>query len=146
MLYHAQSFLQYVVYSVYEAEESQLRKQVAFDSIADVPPDARITVSHTIHEIRIDETNSLRPRTAPHGNESSLKNKKKSDCAMCSPVGIRIVLAIAATRQWPLIKADVRPAFVGTGKDERHFYVRPPCESREKKAQMAPTCCSLWPR
>lgn len=135
MRHHAQSFPQYVLYNAYEAEESEFKKQVECVSIADVPPDANIIASHTIYKIKIAKTNSLRlkARIAPHGNEDSHKNMMKSDCAMRSPVGIRIVLTTAATRRWPLIKADVKSAFLQTGKAERHVYVRSPRESRDKR-------------
>lgn len=56
----------------------------------------------------------------------------KSDFVRCSPVGTRILLAFAATRRWPLIKADVESAFLRAVKAERRVYVRLCRESRDK--------------
>lgn len=52
---------------------------------------------------------------------------------MCSPTGMRIVLTIAALRRWPLAKADVKAAFLRTGRADRDVSVRPPLESEQKQ-------------
>lgn len=51
---------------------------------------------------------------------------------MCSPVGIRKVLAIAAIKKWKVTKSDVKAAFLKSGPAQRDVYVRPPRESKDK--------------
>lgn len=113
LLNHGQSFPQYVMYSAYETEEAEFKKHVRCVPIASIPDDTNIISSHTVYKIKIEDDDSLRlkARIAPHGNEDKIKQSLKSDCAMCSPTGIRIFLSITAIRRWPLVKADVKAAF-----------------------------------
>lgn len=72
-----------------------------------------------------DQTLALKARIAPHGNEDSIQNQLHSDCCMCPPTGIRIVLMVAAVMAWPLRKADMKSAFLHTGAAQRDVYVTP---------------------
>ena len=65
-----------------------------------------------------------------------MKSDLRSDCCMCSPTGLRIVLMTAALHKWKLVKADVKNAFLQTGMAARDVYVIPPKESTNRK--------SLW--
>lgn len=67
----------------------------------------------------------------PHGNEDSERDYLRKDCAMCSPVGIRLVLSLSACKRWRLVKADSKMAFHQTGRGNRQVWVKPPRESRK---------------
>lgn len=99
-----------------------------------VPKNANVISSHVIYTLKVNEDKSLsiRARIAPHGNEDSLRHELKSDCSMCSPSGIRFVLAIAALCKWITTKADAKSAFPKTGKAERDVFVIPLRESMDK--------------
>lgn len=135
MLHHAQGFPQYVITNAYEAEELVFKKFVKCVPKSDVPTDANIISSHTVYKLKVqdDESLCLKARIAPHGNEDSLKSDLKSECSMCSPLGIRVVLTLTAIRRWPIVKADVKSAFLQTGEAQRDVYVRPPRESRDRR-------------
>lgn len=63
-----------------------------------VPNNANIINSHTIYKVKINEDKpmKLKARIAPHGNEDSLKSVLKSDCCICCPTGLRIVVMISS--------------------------------------------------
>lgn len=80
------------------------KKSVCFIKIDDVPKNANIISSHVIYKIKISDDASLKlkARIAPHGNEDSFKFDLKSDCAMCSPCGMRIILSLSSLYKWSL--------------------------------------------
>lgn len=90
--------------------------------------------SHLIYKLKVldDHSLKLKARIASHGNEDSLKNELSSDCSMCCPVGMRLLLSTAALRKWLLIKMDVKPAFLQTRPAQRDVYVVPPRESKDR--------------
>ena len=134
MFHHAQGFPQYAIMNSYEAEELEFKKHVKPVLISDIPPDANVISSHTVYKIKMEENNQLRlkARIAPHGNEDSMKDQLKTDCCMCSPIGIRIILTIATIMKWAIARADAKAAFMKTGRAERDVYVKPPRESLDK--------------
>lgn len=56
----------------------------------------------------------------------------KSECCICPPIGIRVVLSVALLRKWRIVKADAKSAFLQTGPADRDIYVVPPRESKMK--------------
>lgn len=78
-----------------------------------------------------DNSLKLKARIAPHGNEDSIKTELKSDCNMCSPTGVRMVLLIASLEKWRLTNADVKAAFIQTVQAQRNVYAIPPKESTD---------------
>lgn len=135
MRHHAQGFQQAVLYKAYQEQELEFVKRVSRIPISEVPESANVISSHTIYKIKFNDDKSLKlkARIAPHGNEDSLKNDLRSECCMCSPSGVRIVLSIASLRGWRLSKADVKSAFLQTGKAQRDVYVVPPRESLDRR-------------
>lgn len=95
---------------------------------------SNIISSHKIYKIKPidDKTLKLKPRIAPQGNEDSIKMDMRSDCNMCSPCSVRIVLSPASVKCWRVSNADVKAAFIETGQAQRDVYVIPLVNSRTK--------------
>lgn len=95
-----------------------------------VPRDANIISGHVIYKVKVldDATFKLKTRIAPHGNEDSDKSLMKTDCCMCLPLGIRVVLATETVRQWRLVRVDVKALFLQSGPAARAVYDIPPRE------------------
>lgn len=106
---------------------------MAIVPLCNVPPGANVICSDVIYKLQVRDENdlSLKVRIAPHGNEDSLKHKLRSDCAMCIPVGMLILISTAALHGWRLHKLYVKSAFLQTGNAERDVYVVPPRESSD---------------
>lgn len=87
-----------------------------------------------MYKIKVREEEELRwkARITPHGNEYSIKFELKSDCSMCLPLGICMVLTVAMVKTWIIIKPDVKEAFLKTGEAKRDAYVCPPRESKDR--------------
>ena len=134
MRHHAEGYQQPVLIKAYNEEESEFLKTVSVIPRSALPPNSNVISSHTIYKIKVndDDTLKMKARIAPHGNEDSIKAELKSDCNMCSPSGIRIILAFAALKGWIVTKADVKAAFLQTGLALRDVYVIPPRECTNK--------------
>lgn len=77
-------------------------------------------------KVNDDAPLKLKARIVPHGNDDSDKQLMWTDCCMCSPLGIRVVLSTAAYRSWRIVCIDVKTAFLKTGPTDRSVYVIPP--------------------
>lgn len=53
----------------------------------------------------------------------------RSDCSMCPPIEIRVILSNAVLRKWSIVIIDVKSAFLQSGPAQRDVYVLPPRES-----------------
>lgn len=73
----------------------------------------------------------MKARIASHGNVDSQRYQMRSDCSMCSSVGVRALLYTAALRKWLPTKTNVKTAFLQTGLASRDAYVIPPHKSKE---------------
>lgn len=91
--------------------------------------------SHVIYKFTVndDKTLKLKFRIAPHCNENSLRDYLITDCCMCSPTGIRIVLLTSALFKWRLTLLDALTAFLQTGDAERDVYVIHPRQCRDRR-------------
>ena len=138
LISHAQGFSQAAIINAYRTEEDAFKRTVREVSREAVPHNANVISSHVLYKLKINDDNSfkLKARIAPHGNKDSMQSELRSDCCMCSPTGLKIVLMTAAIFKWKLVKADVKNAFLQTGLAERDVYVIPPRESSNRK--------SLW--
>lgn len=98
ILHQAQAFPAYALLSAYEAEEAISKQRVYCTHIDDVPQSASDISSHTVYKIKSDDNRNmqLKARISPQGKECSSKDFMESDCAMCSPTGIRFIFSIAA--------------------------------------------------
>lgn len=94
--------------------------------ISKIPLNANEIASHTIYKIKVndDQEYELNARIAPHGNEDFLKLELSTDCSVCTPTGIRIVLSISAILKWKVSKADAKSVFLQTGDAERERGLR----------------------
>lgn len=90
LFYQVQAFPQYVMLKSYAAEELEFKKRVQCVTIADVLYYANVVSSKTVYEIKTIDDGTLKQmaRIVPHDNVDSYKHLIKSDCAMCSHVGI----------------------------------------------------------
>lgn len=51
---------------------------------------------------------------------------------MCSPIEIRVVISVSTYKKWPIIRADMKTAYLQSGPANRLVYATAPKESREK--------------
>ena len=135
MRHHAQGFDQACMDNAYAVEEDGFKKTVKLIPRDQVPANSNVINSHVIYKVKIndDQTLKLKDRIAPHGNEDSLRSVLKSDCSMCSPTGVRIVIMISSLFGWRIHKLDALTAFLQTGAAERDVYVVPRRECRDRR-------------
>lgn len=103
-----------------------------------VPIGANIIGSHTFYELKKNEngTLKLKARIVPYGNEDKFRHEVTKDYNICPTTVFRILISIAVMKKWYLYKADVKAAFLQTGKVQRAVYVRPPRESSMKATNL----------
>lgn len=53
----------------------------------------------------------------------------RSECCMCPPIGVRVILSNAALRKRRIVKIDVKSAFLQSGPDQPDVHVISPWES-----------------
>lgn len=66
---------------------------------------------HLQDQSKIDNSLKIKSITGPHGNEHSLKHDLLSDCSMCSPVRLRILISTATVNSWYVPKLCSKTAF-----------------------------------
>lgn len=71
-----------------------------------IPAASNVISSHTVYKVQIADERFLRLKAliTPYCNEDSRKHAHRSDCSICSPVGIRIIVSMAEFRKWRLSK------------------------------------------
>lgn len=69
-------------------------------SLAEVPVHASIAGSNVLYKVKHkdDASLKLKARIVPHGSEGQLKPNLKSDCSMCAPHGVRLLLELAVLK------------------------------------------------
>lgn len=134
LFHEAQAFPSHVMLKAYEKDESVFKQHVKCEPVSDVPRSANIISSHTVYNVKKDYDCSLqlKARIVSH-NGDSVKHVIHSDCAMCSPTGIRSVLTISALNQWVISRAEFKAALLQTGQAQQDVFVRLPCESQDKR-------------
>lgn len=96
-------------------------------------------VMSSIRSKSIDDGSLKRKaRIAPHSNEDNDKHLMRTDCCMCSPIGIRIVLSVTSYRGWRIVRVDVKTAFLQTGPAIRVVYMIPTAEYRRRSPLWLP--------
>lgn len=67
-----------------------------------------------LYKVKVEDDHPLRlkDRINSHGNEDAFKGYLRSDCSMCSAVGMLIILSISALRRRRVTKIDVKTAFL----------------------------------
>ena len=136
--FQAQGFEQYILSAAYKKEEESFLKTVKIIPKESLPQDANIIRSHTLYKIKVsdDGTKKLKSRIAPHGNEDSMRLELTTDCATCSPAGLRIIDSIASLLGWLVTRVDAKTAFLQTGKAQREVFVIPPVESEMRSTHV----------
>ena len=134
LAHKAQGFPFHVLQKAYKAEEESFKKTVRVIDPSSVPAKENIISSHVLYKIKITDGEGLqlKARIAPHGNEDSIKREMRSDCSMCDPTGVRVLISNATVRKWRISKVDVKSAFLQTGPAERSVYVIPPLVSEDR--------------
>lgn len=133
--FQCQGFEQFPLINAYRKEEVQFLNIVKPVLIESVPRNANIIDSHTLYKVKHndDDTLALKARIAPHVNEDRDKEELTTDCATCSPSGIRVVKSMASLKGWKLKRGDAKGAFLKTGDAERDVWMIPPRESDMRK-------------
>lgn len=134
MRYKEQGFPMYALEISHDTEEAAFNKTVCSVPTNQVHANSKIISSNVIYKIKVNEGQFLKPkaRIALHGNEDSCRFELKSDFAMCSPTGVRILLSYVSLHGWKLTKVDVASAFLQAGPAARDVYVIPPVESQDR--------------
>lgn len=101
--------------------------------------DANVISSHVLYMIKIndDSTLSLKARVDLHGNEIGVKTNMQSDCCMLPSERILVIFCIIPTKEWNIVKGDVRFVFLHSRQAEREVLVIPPRKFSYKN--------ELWP-
>lgn len=96
MRHQAEDFEQAELLKAYEAQEDEFTKRVRKVSVKEVPWGAHIIRSHTLYKTTLEVSGKLRlkAKIAPHGSEDSKKFELRTECPMCPPAGIKLVLTI----------------------------------------------------
>lgn len=73
------------------------KRNVKVIHIDHAPLDANIISSQVIFKIKMLHEKSLKHKAwiAPHGNGNFIRHELKSDCPMCSPIAMLILLSSA---------------------------------------------------
>lgn len=100
-----------------------------------VPRKATVISSYAIYKIKINDDKSLKPEACLelYGINDSDKKFMKSDCCMCSPIKIRIILSITSLKLWRLARVDVKLAFLHACPAQNDGYVIPLHECRRRE-------------
>lgn len=131
--FKAQGFLSFPLIISYNTEEADFKKTVQCIPIDKIPKNENVIGSHVIYKLKHNDVKSLKlkSRIAPLGNEDSVREELRSDCSMCSPVGMLILLSTVTDNKWYIVKLDVKTSFLKTGKAMRYVYVIPLHESAD---------------
>lgn len=80
-----------------------------------------------IYKLKLEDGKFLKFKTisAPHGNEDSIKHDLQSECSLCSPVGMGILLSIDAVVKLNIFERDLKTAFLQTGEAIPEIFVIP---------------------
>lgn len=138
----AQRLQSLIVYNGYGEKGAFFTKTVHALPIYDIPDSANIIVSHNIYKINQSDDGSLalNDRIDPHGIEEDQRSHMRSDCAMCSPLGVRALLSTTSALGWQVGKIDMKAAFLLTGHDQRGVFAVPPRES-SYRGKVCGFCC-----
>ena len=100
-----------------------------------IPNNANVIGSHFVYKIKEDYepglktmTYKLKARLCVHGNHDDKKDIMRSDAAVVSHFGFRLIYSISVTHGMRLAKLDIKGAYPRSGEAKRQIYVRPPTE------------------
>lgn len=102
--------------------------------VADVPLNYNLITSNVIYKINVEYQKflKLKSRIAPHSNEDLFSDYLKRDCAMRSPLGVRLVLFASSFSGCRISKLDVKSALLQTGEADRGEYLVPTKERTDR--------------
>lgn len=90
---------------------------------------------HVMYKLKASDDQYLKLKIifASHSNQNSMLDTLKTDCSMCSPTGIHLLLSSASLCIWKLSKLYIESAFFQAGPAERYVHVIPPKESGDRE-------------
>ena len=104
-------------------------KKVSWENL---PKDANVISSHLVYRIKDDPERKgmlkLKARLCVHGNHDKEKDYMRSDAAVASHEGFRLLYSVAATFGMCLGKVDIRGAYSQSGEAARDIFLVPPRE------------------
>lgn len=89
--FQGHGFEQFLLSKAYKNEEDNFLDTVEIIPRDDVPSFANIIKIYTIYKVSDDGSMKLKARIYRHGNGDSMKDELTTDCASCSPSGLRIL-------------------------------------------------------
>lgn len=118
----------------YKNEGEELCEHVSRIQVADICADANVIRGHIVSKLKRNREVSLmlKARIAPHSNENNQKPDLRTECFMCSPSEVHILLAVSATGRWRIDKANARSTFSSRGCAPRGVYVVQPLECNSR--------------
>ena len=103
----------------------------------ELPNDANVISSHLVYKIKPDPEVKgllkLKARLCVHGNRDKEKDYMRSDAAVASHEGFRLLYSLAARYGFCLGKVDIRGAYSQSGEAIREIYLIPPREMGRPK-------------
>lgn len=134
LISHTEGLPSFVVENSYKKEEEAFTSKVKKVHVSKIPKSSNTITSHAFYKCKQTDDGSIivKTRIAPPGNKDKEKEGLKTDSAVCSPLGIRVLLTLAVIFRFVIAKIDARSAFLQTGEAMRDVYVIPPreCKSR----------------
>jgi len=86
----------------------------------------------------IDGSESIKARLCARGFEED--QLFRTDSPTCSREGVRMALALIASKGWKINSIDVKSAFLQGNNIEREIFVRPPREAQTDKLWLLNEC------
>lgn len=93
---HTHEFGQAPIANSYMNEERKFLENLQVLSRSSVPKSAIVIGRHTNYNPKVldDQPRKLKARIAPHGNEDYDSENIRTECCMCSPIGIKFYLLV----------------------------------------------------
>lgn len=112
MCHKSQAFPTFAKSNALEKEQADFKKALRMFPISYVPSGSNAIRSHVSYTLKVqhDQYIMLKGRISPHVNENRSKEDLRSDCAMCSPVGMCFILSLASLCGGRLTKIDAKNA------------------------------------
>ena len=99
-----------------------------YDKVEDLGKQ-KITGTWVVVKKEIDGKEGIKARWVAKGSQE--EREIKADSPTVSKLGIRVLFATAASKEWPHQVIDVKSAFLQGDELDREFYMEPPAEEKK---------------